>query len=94
MSIRRFEALAATSPVMPAVMMFVVMLPGASTLKDSCVSLPSAPLGVIEVRPVELTAMSVKTKTSGIATMPSHHRMSKKTWPAQTVIRPFSSPSG
>ena len=56
--------------VMLAVMMFVVILPGARAPKVNCVSLPSAPVGVIDVRAVELAAMIANTNTSGTAMIP------------------------
>ena len=80
MSISRLEALPATSAVIPALAMLVVMFFGASTLKVSWVSLPSAPVGVMEVRAVEFTAMSVKMKISGMAMIPCQISTPKKRW--------------
>ena len=56
------------------------MLPGASTPKVSWVSFPIAPIGVIDVRPVELMAMRQKTKTRTRATMLSQISTPKKLW--------------
>ena len=68
MSCSRLAEWLATSPVMPAVIRFTSLSPGASTPNVNCVSLPIAPIGVIEVRPVELMAIRQKTKTSARAT--------------------------
>ena len=70
MSISRLLALGVTSAVMPAVMMLVAVLPCATTLNVSWVILAIAPTGVIDVSPVEVTAISVNTNTSGIASSP------------------------
>ncbi len=67
MSIKRLLAFEATSVVIPAVMMLVAVSPRANTLNVSWVILAIAPTGVIDVSPVELTAINVKTKISGIA---------------------------
>jgi hypothetical protein len=58
-------------------MTFVATSPRETRLKVSWVSLESAPPGVIDVRAVALTAMSVKAKTRGMAKMPAAMLMSK-----------------
>ncbi len=60
------------------------------TLKVSCVSFPRAPVGVMDVRPVELTAMRVNTKTRGTAIAPISQWTLKKRCPKNTVRPPIT----
>ena len=68
----------ATSPVIPAVIKFTNLSPGARTPKVNCVSLPIAPMGVIDVNPVDVMAIKQKKKTRAIATTESQYATPKK----------------
>src|SRR6185369_716106 len=84
MSMSRFAALLDTSDEIEATITLVRILFGASTAYVSCVSLPSAPAGVIDVSPVALTEMSEKTNTIGTARSPSQSWIPNHSFPTTT----------
>src|SRR5687768_11299098 len=71
MSISRFDALLATSAVMPAVMRFVAGVDGSSAPKVNWVIFDSEPVGVVLVSAVALAAIRVSRRIIGIASRPS-----------------------
>src|SRR5688500_3291922 len=89
MSINRFDALDATSTHIVAVIRLVGGLFGASEPNKNCGIFDSEPVGVIPVSAVELAAISVSTRISGIAAMPRSQRTSNQACAIHTPNAPM-----
>src|SRR5258708_38123129 len=83
MSDSRLDALAAISPVMPAGMRLLAGLVRSIAPIVNCVILLSDPVGVHDVRAIELAQITDSTKMSGSEMNARSHGTPKKAWLTQ-----------